>query len=191
MQELIEEEQTEFDDKESRKPTRTISIAYRPLLDQTNKAGVIDAGTVKKYEKDLAEDFVHVEEEEMENDWSHLPRGYKPSLVKLTLYSVFLSNLFFNIDMGIMPAGTVIIKKDLKLDTAKFGYLGSVVYFGNMLGAALASRMLTSCSPKYILIICMILNVFVLLVFTVTDDFYVLAASRALTGTFQIFFGIF
>jgi predicted MFS family arabinose efflux permease len=60
-----------------------------------------------------------------------------------------------------------------------------------MLGAALASRMLTTLSPKYILIVCMVLNVFVLLVFTLTKDFYILAVARALTGTFQIFFGIF
>ena len=39
-------------------------------------------------------------------------------------------NLFINIDNGILPAGAVIITKDLNLKTDEFGGLGSFVYFG-------------------------------------------------------------
>ena len=35
-----------------------------------------------------------------------------------------------NIDMGIMAAGTLSIRSELKLNKPEYGSLGSVVYFG-------------------------------------------------------------
>ena len=64
------------------------------------------------------------------NDWGHLPKGYSPVLVKLTLYCVFFVNLFMNIDMGIMASGTTSIQPEFKLNKSEYGSLGSVVYFG-------------------------------------------------------------
>lgn len=122
---------------------------------------------------------------------AHLPPDYNQTMIKTTLYVVFFANLFLNIDMGILPAGSTIIKKELKLNNSQFGSLGSVVYFGQVLGAAMASGILAKCSPKYILLFCLLFNLGALLAFTVTDQFYILAISRSLTGMFQIFFGIF
>ena len=42
--------------------------------------------------------------------WKHLPPGYSPFMVSITLYCVFFVNLFMNIDMGIMASGTDSIK---------------------------------------------------------------------------------
>ena len=86
--------------------------------------------------------------------------------------------------MGILPAGSQVIKKELKLNNTEFGTLGSVVYFGQVLGAALASGLLAQVSPKYLLFFCLVLNVGALLVFTVTDVFWILAVSRSFTGIF-------
>ena len=107
------------------------------------------------------------------------------------VYALFLANLFFNVDMGILPAGSTAIKKDFKLDNAQFGSLGSVVYFGQTLGSALSSVVLRSCNPKYVLIVCITLNIISLIVFTLTDIFPILMVCRMLTGVFQIFFGIY
>ena len=52
----------------------------------------------------------------MAKDMSHLPEDYDPKAVQLVLLVVFLANLFVNIDMGILPAGSTPIKKDLKLN---------------------------------------------------------------------------
>ena len=52
----------------------------------------------------------------MVNDFSHLPDGYDPKIVNLVIYCLFFANLFVNVDMGILPAGSTIIKKELKLN---------------------------------------------------------------------------
>jgi len=54
----------------------------------------------------------------------------------------FSANLFVNVDMGILPACTVIMKEELKLDNTWFGFLGSVVYAGQVIGSAIASGVL-------------------------------------------------
>lgn len=115
---------------------------------------------------------------------SHLPEDYNQALVKATLYTVFFATIFLNIDMGILPAGSTIIKQELKLNNTEFGTLGSVVYFGQVLGAALASGLLAKAAPKFLLFFCLLLNVGALLIFTVTDVFWILAVSRSLTGIF-------
>jgi len=51
----------------------------------------------------------------------------------------FFANLFVNIDMGILPAGSLKIKAELDIENTRFGFLGSVVYFGQTIGAALAT----------------------------------------------------
>ena len=48
-------------------------------------------------------------------DFSHLPEGYSPRVVSITLYVLFFANLFVNIDMGILPAGSTKIKGEMKL----------------------------------------------------------------------------
>lgn len=63
------------------------------------------------------------------------------------------------------------------MTNSQFGMLGSVVYFGQVLGSALAAGILQCYNPKYILALCLFLNIGFLLVFTFTDIFWVLAAS--------------
>jgi len=42
----------------------------------------------------------------------------------------FFANLFVNIDMGILPAGSTVMKEELGVTNKDFGMLGSVVYLG-------------------------------------------------------------
>ena len=74
--------------------------------------------------------------------FEHLPPEYDHKVIALIIYFLFFANLFFNIDMGILPAGSIKIKKELKLNNSQYGVLGSVVYFGQVLGSALASGLL-------------------------------------------------
>ena len=119
-----------------------------------------------------------------EEEQSHLPEEYNLTVVKLTLYCIFFANLFLNIDMGILPAGSTVIKDELKMNNSQYGTLGSVVYFGQVLGAALASGLLAKVSPKILLFLCLLMNVSALLTFTFTDRFWLLAVSRGFTGVF-------
>ena len=68
--------------------------------------------------------------ETLSEEWKHLPDGYKSFFVKLMFFSLFFVNLFMNIDMGIMAAGTTSIKPEFKLNNSQYGTLGSAVYFG-------------------------------------------------------------
>lgn len=61
---------------------------------------------------------------------SHLPPDFEPKKIQLFLIVQFCANLLINFDMGILPAGSVKIKQELKLDNTWFGFLGSVVYAG-------------------------------------------------------------
>lgn len=42
------------------------------------------------------------------------------------------------------------------------------------------------CNTKFVLIVCLFLNSFSLLLFTFTNNFYVLSLSRMLVGFFQV-----
>lgn len=86
--------------------------------------------------------------------------------------------------MGILPACTVIMKEELKVDNTWFGFLGSVVYLGQVIGSAIASCVLQKCNPKIFLSICLFLNIATLFIFTVTDIYVILAICRCCTGLF-------
>mmetsp|Transcript_16621 Transcript_16621/g.28327 ORF Transcript_16621/g.28327 Transcript_16621/m.28327 type:complete len:190 (+) Transcript_16621:831-1400(+) len=103
----------------------------------------------------------------------------------------FFANLFINIDMGILPAASVKVKGENRMENSQFGALGSVVYFGQTLGSAIATGMLHKVNAKPVLGICLFLNIGSLLLFTVTRHYPVLVLCRTLTGLFQVFFCIY
>jgi hypothetical protein len=49
-------------------------------------------------------------------------------------YVIFFTNLMINVDHGILPAATTVLKTDLELDNMNLGLLGSLVYLGLVLG---------------------------------------------------------
>ena len=93
-------------------------------------------------------------------------------------------NLFINVDNGILPAGSLKIKEELKLDNNEFGTLGSFVYLGQTIGSAMSTVVLQNFQPKYVLAACLTLNAGSLLLFTWTNHYIVLVTSRILTGLF-------
>ena len=93
--------------------------------------------------------------------------------------------------MGILPAASVFIKEELDIENAKFGALGSVVYFGQTLGSVLASGVLQKYNPKNVLGLCLFLNIGTLIIFTVSELYAVLLLCRMFTGLFQVFFCIY
>jgi len=48
-------------------------------------------------------------------------------------------NLMANFDHGTLPAGSINIKADLKMDNLQYGMLGSVVFGGEFAGSILAT----------------------------------------------------
>lgn len=100
-----------------------------------------------------------------------------------------------NVDHGILPACTKEVKSDLNLDDANLGLLGSLVYAGLVLGKIIlkikffvgslfAMPIFNFCNTKFVLIVCLLLNSIALIMFTVTNEYYVLVLSRIFVGFF-------
>ena len=68
--------------------------------------------------------------ESAKTDGNHLPPELDMKYVNRFRWILFASNFCVNIDMGILPACTLKMSQELKLETAEFGLLGSIVYVG-------------------------------------------------------------
>ncbi len=55
-------------------------------------------------------------------------------IVTFMFFVVMLMNLMANFDHGTLPAGSVVIAKDLGMDKLQYGMLGSAVFGGLVLG---------------------------------------------------------
>ena len=64
------------------------------------------------------------------SDSHWLPSDLEFKYILRMVYCLFLSNLLLNIDMGILPAGSLDIKEEMNLGNTGFGTLGSAVYLG-------------------------------------------------------------
>lgn len=87
-------------------------------------------------------------------------------------------------DMGILPACTVIMMKELGIPNSTFGMLGSMVYVGQVFGSLLATFFLQTRNTKLVLCLCVILNVIFLLLFTFTSKTWLMVLCRIFTGLF-------
>jgi len=88
------------------------------------------------------------------------------------------------IDMGILPACSVKMQNELKISNGPFGLLGSMVFLGQTIGSFLATYFLQKMPTKLILSSCLILNTSSLILFTLTDIYWIIALCRVLTGLF-------
>jgi len=93
--------------------------------------------------------------------------------------------------MGILPAGSTVLKLELNIHNIWYGFLGSIVYGGQTIGSAMAARLLHSLNPKKLLCTCLFLNIGTLILFTLTDIYFLLVFCRMCTGIFQVFFCIY
>ena len=112
-------------------------------------------------------------------------------VVKLTFLLIFYLNLIINVDHGVMPAGTVYIKDSLNLNNKQYGLLGSVVFFGLVLGSLAATVIFNKFKAKVALVMSMILIAAIQVAFTYTEQFELLLACRFAIGFFQVFITIY
>ena len=73
------------------------------------------------------------------SEGSHLPPDLEFKYVRRLFILLFLSNFSVNLDIGILPATTIVFQKELNLTTEEMGALGSVVYVGQAIGCISAS----------------------------------------------------
>jgi MFS family permease len=77
-----------------------------------------------------------------------------------------LTNIFINLDHGILPAATDEIKIDLGIKDAELGLLGSFVYFGIIAAGFFAGKLYLKYETKIVVLISILLMVLVLFTFT-------------------------
>ena len=79
-------------------------------------------------------------------------------IVNLSFCLILFLNLIINIDHGVMPAGAISIKEYLGISNTEYGLLGSIVFFGLVLGSLAATFVFNNISTKLVLALVMSLN---------------------------------
>jgi len=100
-------------------------------------------------------------------------------------------NTLVNMDHGTIPAASNEIKKDLKINEAQLGTFGSLVYFGNLLGALLLTRLIDVIDRKVLTIVTTIISAILIYSFTKVSFLWFLLINRILVGIVQIFITIY
>ena len=108
--------------------------------------------------------------------------GYQKGILKFVAIIVFVQNWTINLDHGALPAAIDALMKDLKIEELQVGLMGSLLFFGLVIGSATATYVMGKCQYKYLLGAAMILNGCALLTLTLTDNFYILCAARLIGG---------
>lgn len=113
---------------------------------------------------------------------------YSPSVIRTIFFTVFLSNVFINIDHGTLPGCSNQIKDDLSMNDFQFGLLGSIVYGGLTLGAGVATGVYSDPKrAKPTLILTLVMNSLCIGLFPFSKSFYIDAGLRFGIGFFQVF----
>ena len=110
----------------------------------------VEESKEKSLENELDYQFHHTERKTIDvtqgnaganSTGNHLPPTLDMKYVNRFRWILFASNFCVNIDMGILPACTLKMSKELSLETAEFGGLGSIVYVGQAVGCVIAAVM--------------------------------------------------
>jgi hypothetical protein len=75
------------------------------------------------------------------------PSPLNNSVVNLSFAVLLFLNLIINIDHGVMPAGAITIKEYLAISNTEYGLLGSIVFFGLVLGSLAATFIYNNVNP--------------------------------------------
>ena len=117
--------------------------------------------------------------------------GYSKFMFLMVCMYIFFLDILINVDHGAIPAALNEISRDLEVSDAKMGGLGSLVFFGLVIGSATAGFIFGRISYKYILFISMIINGTSLWLFTAKADYMYMCIARFITGYSQIFLTIY
>jgi len=112
-------------------------------------------------------------------------------MVFMVCFYVFLLDILINIDHGAVPAALSDISQDLNIVDTGMGLLGSLVFFGLVVGSVTASVVLGRFQYKNILITSLLANAISLWLFTAKSSYYYMCLARFITGYSQIFLTIY
>ena len=85
---------------------------------------------------------------------------FNRAVVNFLFFLVLFMNILINVDHGVMPAGSIVIKEALRVNNKLYGLLGSTVFAGLTIGSIGATILFQKCNTKYVLMLVMIFNGF-------------------------------
>ena len=97
---------------------------------------------------------------------------------------LFLLQIILNMDQGLFPAASDLIRKDLNINDEQFGLMGSVVYVGLIVGSLISGPLLSKIKSKTIIVLTITLFLICMSFYIFVKNFIVLTIARVLSGFF-------
>ena len=117
--------------------------------------------------------------------------GYSHHNVWMVSLLIFVLDIIINLDHGAMPAALTQIQNDLDLKNTEMGGLGSMVFFGIVIGSACGAFIFKKYDYRTIIWISLSVNGVFLYLFTKFTPFYQLGLTRLTAGFAQVFIIIY
>ena len=114
-------------------------------------------------------------------------RPFSKKKRKFIFVLICLINIFINLDKGAIPAGTTEIKDKNNIANAELGMIGSLLYFGLILGSLTGGYFFSKYSSKWIVILSLFIFCFFLYSFTILESCGGMYLSRIGCGFCEVF----
>ena len=114
-------------------------------------------------------------------------RPFSKQKRKFIYVLICLINIFINFDRGAIPAGTTEIKEKNKITNAELGMIGSLIYFGLILGSFSGGYFFSKYASKWLVITSLFIFAFFLYSFTLLGSCGGLYLCRIGCGFCEVF----
>ena len=114
-------------------------------------------------------------------------RPFSKQKRKFIFVLICLINILINLDRGAIPAGTTEIKEKNNITTAELGMIGSLLYFGLILGSLTGGYFFSKYSSKWVVILSLFAFCFFLYSFTILESCGGLYLCRVGCGFCEVF----
>lgn len=94
-------------------------------------------------------------------------------------------------DHGTIPAASNEIKHELGINETALGTFGSLVYFGNLVGAVFLIRLIDVLDRKMLLLVAVLTNALMIYLFTMVNNLIFLYINRIMVGIMQSYVTIY
>ena len=109
-------------------------------------------------------------------------------LARLVIFSCFFIIHLLNCsDGGVTSAKSKQIKDELNIDDGDFGYYGSIVQIGRIVGTLSVMVLLNFFNRKYLIFVALVLKCATFLIYYVTKNYYIIMGFRFLQGFAHVF----
>ena len=117
--------------------------------------------------------------------------GYSRTKVLMCSFIIFLLDIVMYLGHGAMPATLTGIQDEMKLSNTDMGGLGSMVFFGIVLGSASGAYVFKKFEYRTTIWVSLLINGLFLFFFSQATEYWQLSISRFIAGFSQVFIIIY